>query len=101
MQSSTFGENASFRQSNQGEKSSKSLSKEQSSCLVDGCVIKNNELNSKTKILDQEKVCKKAQSSRGFVDLLQNLPSETSDELTDDFSDEVPANYLLEFSLDF
>ncbi|GFW85887.1 hypothetical protein TNCV_1623311 [Trichonephila clavipes] len=35
------------------------------------------------------------------LDLLQNLPSEISDALTDDFSDgEVPANNLLEFSLD-
>ncbi|GFS65544.1 hypothetical protein TNCV_2469271 [Trichonephila clavipes] len=34
--------------------------------------------------------------------LLQNLPSEISDVLTDDFSDdEVPANDLLEFSIDF
>ncbi|GFW25244.1 transposable element Tcb2 transposase [Trichonephila clavipes] len=36
------------------------------------------------------------------LDLLQNLPSEISDVLTDDSSDEeVKANNLLEFSLDF
>ncbi|GFX17177.1 hypothetical protein TNCV_2857001 [Trichonephila clavipes] len=35
------------------------------------------------------------------LDLLQNLPSEIHDVLTDDFSDEeIPANYLLEFLLD-
>ncbi|GFU72212.1 uncharacterized protein TNCV_509751 [Trichonephila clavipes] len=35
------------------------------------------------------------------LDLLQNLRSEINDVLTDNFSDEeVPANYLLEFSLD-
>ncbi|GFS78761.1 hypothetical protein TNCV_3149151 [Trichonephila clavipes] len=34
------------------------------------------------------------------LDLLQNLPSESGDALTDDSSDEdVPAKYLLEFSL--
>ncbi|GFV48715.1 hypothetical protein TNCV_2590751 [Trichonephila clavipes] len=33
--------------------------------------------------------------------LLQNLPSESSDSLTDDSSDEaVPANYMMEFLLD-
>ncbi|GFV83578.1 hypothetical protein TNCV_5120681 [Trichonephila clavipes] len=32
-------------------------------------------------------------------DSLQNLPSEISDVLIDDFSDEVPANNLLEFSI--
>ncbi|GFY32276.1 hypothetical protein TNCV_3557841 [Trichonephila clavipes] len=35
------------------------------------------------------------------LDLLQKLPSESSDALTDDSADkEVPANYLLEFLLD-
>ncbi|GFW11300.1 hypothetical protein TNCV_3808201 [Trichonephila clavipes] len=35
------------------------------------------------------------------LDLLQNLPFEISDVLADDFSEEeVPANNLLEFSLD-
>ncbi|GFW43149.1 hypothetical protein TNCV_1475441 [Trichonephila clavipes] len=36
------------------------------------------------------------------LDLLQNVSSESSDALTDDSSDEeVPASYLLEFSLGF
>ncbi|GFX31509.1 hypothetical protein TNCV_1781051 [Trichonephila clavipes] len=44
---------------------------------------------------------KDAQSLQDTLDLLHNLPSEISDVLTDDFSDEeVPANNLLEFSLD-
>ncbi|GFV35070.1 hypothetical protein TNCV_2304221 [Trichonephila clavipes] len=44
---------------------------------------------------------KKAQSLQEALDLLQNLPSEISDVLTNDFSDEeVPANNLLECSLD-
>ncbi|GFV00283.1 hypothetical protein TNCV_2117371 [Trichonephila clavipes] len=44
---------------------------------------------------------KKKLCLREALDLLQNLLSEINDVLTDDFSDEkVPANYLLEFSLD-
>ncbi|GFU85804.1 hypothetical protein TNCV_2036351 [Trichonephila clavipes] len=47
------------------------------------------------------KVWKKEVSLQEALDLLQNLPSETSDVLTDDFSDEeVPENNLLEVSLD-
>ncbi|GFY36679.1 hypothetical protein TNCV_2566421 [Trichonephila clavipes] len=43
---------------------------------------------------------KKKLSLQEALDLLQNLPSESNDALTDDSSDEdVPANYLLEFSL--
>ncbi|GFS92568.1 hypothetical protein TNCV_1160271 [Trichonephila clavipes] len=42
---------------------------------------------------------KKAQSSRGFG-IIRNLPPESSDAPTDDSSDEVTANYLLEFSSD-
>ncbi|GFS56266.1 hypothetical protein TNCV_2769381 [Trichonephila clavipes] len=44
---------------------------------------------------------KKKLSLQEALDLLQNLPSEINDVHTDDFSDEeVPANNLLEFSLD-
>ncbi|GFU49621.1 hypothetical protein TNCV_4143891 [Trichonephila clavipes] len=40
-------------------------------------------------------------SNEEALDLLQNLLSGINDVLTDDYSDkEVPANYLLEFSLD-
>ncbi|GFT28977.1 hypothetical protein TNCV_3586391 [Trichonephila clavipes] len=43
---------------------------------------------------------KKKPSLQEALDLLQNLPSESSDALTDDSSDEDdPANYQLEFSL--
>ncbi|GFY27238.1 hypothetical protein TNCV_2068591 [Trichonephila clavipes] len=53
------------------------------------------------KVFNVEKVYKKKLSLQEALDLLQNLPSEISDVLTDDFSDEeVPANYLLKFSLD-
>ncbi|GFX78594.1 hypothetical protein TNCV_30341 [Trichonephila clavipes] len=52
-------------------------------------------------IIFKIKSIKKKLSLQEALDLLQNLPSETSDVLMDDFSDEkVPANYLLEFSLD-
>ncbi|GFV08463.1 hypothetical protein TNCV_2936791 [Trichonephila clavipes] len=44
---------------------------------------------------------KKQLSLQEVLDLLQNMPYESSDALTDDSSDEeVPANDLLEFSLD-
>ncbi|GFT69096.1 hypothetical protein TNCV_3904901 [Trichonephila clavipes] len=44
---------------------------------------------------------KKKISLQEALDLLQNLPSEISDVLTNDFSwEEVPANNLLEFLLD-
>ncbi|GFW51612.1 hypothetical protein TNCV_4212881 [Trichonephila clavipes] len=44
---------------------------------------------------------KRNSGSLEALDLLQNLLSEINDVLTDDLSDEeVPANYLLEFSLD-
>ncbi|GFW91664.1 hypothetical protein TNCV_4500831 [Trichonephila clavipes] len=44
---------------------------------------------------------KKNLSLQETLDLLQNLPSEISDELTHDFSDEeVPTKTLQEFSLD-
>ncbi|GFY36083.1 hypothetical protein TNCV_4844551 [Trichonephila clavipes] len=44
---------------------------------------------------------KKKFNHQDTLDLLQNLPSESSDAPTDDSSDEeIPANYLLEFSLD-
>ncbi|GFT94025.1 hypothetical protein TNCV_3219521 [Trichonephila clavipes] len=44
---------------------------------------------------------KKKFSLQEALDLLQNLPSEISDVLTDDFSDEeVPANNLLGLSSD-
>ncbi|GFX30544.1 hypothetical protein TNCV_3461951 [Trichonephila clavipes] len=43
---------------------------------------------------------KKPPSLQEALDLLQNLPSESNDALTDDSSDEdVPTNYLLKFSL--
>ncbi|GFW44115.1 hypothetical protein TNCV_3854761 [Trichonephila clavipes] len=46
-------------------------------------------------------VLKKKLSLQGGLDLFQNLPSEISDALTDDSSgEEVPAIYLLAFSLD-
>ncbi|GFV75163.1 hypothetical protein TNCV_3190121 [Trichonephila clavipes] len=45
---------------------------------------------------------KEAESLQQALDLLQSLPSESSDALTDDFSDEeVPVNHLLQFSLEF
>ncbi|GFW72809.1 hypothetical protein TNCV_1266521 [Trichonephila clavipes] len=44
---------------------------------------------------------KKKLNLQEVLDLLQNQPSEISDVLTDDFSDEVPANNLLEFLLNF
>ncbi|GFW77335.1 hypothetical protein TNCV_924511 [Trichonephila clavipes] len=54
----------------------------------------------------QEELCqlfremseKKKLSLQEVLDLLQNLPSESSDVLTDVSSDKVPANYLMEFS---
>ncbi|GFT55005.1 hypothetical protein TNCV_2325191 [Trichonephila clavipes] len=44
---------------------------------------------------------KKKSCLQETLDLLQNLLSEINDVLTDDFSDEVPANYLLEFSINY
>ncbi|GFV35038.1 hypothetical protein TNCV_1885761 [Trichonephila clavipes] len=44
---------------------------------------------------------KEAQSLQEALELLHTLPSDSSDALTDDFSDdEIPKNNLLEFSLD-
>ncbi|GFS62229.1 FLJ37770-like protein [Trichonephila clavipes] len=52
--------------------------------------------------VDGTKFGEKKLSLQEALALLQNLPSEISDILTDDFSvEEVPANNLLEFSLDF
>ncbi|GFX51972.1 uncharacterized protein TNCV_3063891 [Trichonephila clavipes] len=43
---------------------------------------------------------KEAQSLQEALNSLQNVPSKISDVLADDFSEEVPSNNLLEFSLD-
>ncbi|GFY19164.1 hypothetical protein TNCV_4225281 [Trichonephila clavipes] len=57
---------------------------------------------SKPGLTARKKVCKKgAQSSRDIGFIIEPIPSEISDVQPDDFPDEeVPANYLREFSLD-
>ncbi|GFX41727.1 hypothetical protein TNCV_388401 [Trichonephila clavipes] len=75
------------------------------SCLMKSCC---DATCKKQKCVPIESMCsgrksgeKKKQNLQEALDLLQNLPSQISDILTDAFSEEeIPANNLLEFSLE-